>query len=87
MSKQTPERFTVTVTAIGERATILRQDGEPTVESFTGTEAQCCAWVAVMHSGFAGRHRGPARTLAIAQAAWSRTGFADEWELSYCATA
>lgn len=79
----TPPLATVTVTAIGERATILKADGEATSTSFTGTEGECLAWVASQHGELAGRSRKPAASLEAALAAWARTGFADEWELTF----
>lgn len=73
--------FTATITAIGERAIILREDGEPTREGFTGTSEECITWITGRHSLLAGRPRRLPRSLEDAQAAWARSGFAEEWEL------
>lgn len=74
--------YTVTITAIGERAALLEDDGKSLVTEFTGTEAECVTWINQQHPELNGTGRS-LRSIAQAAQAWNRSGFADEWELSY----
>lgn len=73
---------TITITAIGERRSLLASEGQPLTQAFTGTRAECLHWIAERHSEMAGRKRKPAASIEAAVAAWSRAGWADEWEMT-----